>query len=135
VTTDVAYVALGSNLGDRASHLAAARARLAAVPGVSVLRASAVETTAPIGPAGQGDYLNQMIAVRTTLAPPELLSALHAIERAGGRERRERWGARTIDLDIVAYASTTWTSPHLTVPHPALGERDFWRRELEQVRE
>ena len=130
---EVAYVALGSNVGDRARHLADARARIAAIPGVTLLHASRVEETAPLGPPEQGAYLNQMVSVRTSLTPPELLSQLLAIEEAGGRVRTTRWGPRTIDLDIVRYDRTTWRSDTLTVPHPELLNRDFWRRELEEL--
>lgn len=133
--SDVAYIALGSNMGDRAHNLTAARERIAAIPGVEVERASRVEETAPIGPPGQAPYLNQMLAVRTELSPRELLALLHEIEVAGGRVRRERWGPRTIDLDIVAYANTVVDEPGLVVPHPELPNRPFWRRELEEIRE
>lgn len=133
--SDVAYIALGSNMGDRAHNLTAARERIAAIPGVEVERASRVEETAPIGPPGQPPYLNQMLAVRTELSPRELLALLHEIEVAGGRVRRERWGPRTIDLDIVAYANTVVDEPGLVVPHPELPNRPFWRRELEEIRE
>lgn len=132
---DVAYVALGSNLGDRARHLADALERMGEIPGVVVLRASPVEETEPLGPPGQGRYLNQMVALRTTLSPRELLEALQSIERAGGRVRAERWGPRTIDLDIVAFGRRTCDESGLVVPHPALAQRDFWQRELAAVRE
>ena len=130
---DVAYVALGSNLGDRAAYLALARGRIAGLPRTRVVGASAVEETPPIGPAGQGAYLNQMLAVETELAPAELLAALQAIEREAGRERLVRWGARTLDLDIVLFARQTVREPGLEVPHPQLPHRDFWRRELAEL--
>jgi 2-amino-4-hydroxy-6-hydroxymethyldihydropteridine diphosphokinase len=129
----VAYIALGSNLGDRARHLADARAALAALPGSRLLAATAVEETAPIGPPGQSPYLNQMIALESTLEPRALLAELQAIERAAGRERRERWGARTLDLDIVAFERQSVALPELTVPHPELPNRNFWRRELAEL--
>jgi 2-amino-4-hydroxy-6-hydroxymethyldihydropteridine diphosphokinase len=131
--SDVAYIALGSNLGDRARYLADARRRIAAIPGVVVLHTSQIEETAPIGPPGQGGYLNQMIAVSTTLPPPLLLAQLQAIEDACGRQRKIRWGPRTIDLDIVCYAQTTWHAPDLIVPHPELTNRAFWQRELAEL--
>src|SRR6266545_3852695 len=80
------YVALGSNLGDRAAHLAYARERLAALPRTRVLKQSRVEETAPLGPVPQGPYLNQMVLLETALEPAELLGHLHAIEAARGRE-------------------------------------------------
>jgi 2-amino-4-hydroxy-6-hydroxymethyldihydropteridine diphosphokinase len=130
---DVAYIALGSNLGDRAAHLARARAALAALPASRVLAESEIEETAPIGPAGQRPYLNQMIALETTLAPLPLLDALQGIERAAGRVRAERWGPRTLDLDIVRFGRQTVTDLRLTIPHPELPRRDFWRREVAEL--
>lgn len=127
---DIAYIALGSNLGDRAGFLEQARRALATLPGTRLLRASSVEETIPLGDVPQGPYLNQMVAVETTLSPRELLDALHDIERAAGRERTVRWGPRTLDLDIVMFDAQTIDEPGLTVPHPELAHRDFWRREL-----
>ena len=132
---DVAFVALGSNVGDRNKHLSDALARIAAIPGVTILARSIVEETAPVGPVVQGPYLNQMVALRTSLSPPELLAALHEAEREGGRIRTVRWGPRTIDLDIVKYAHVTWSSPELQVPHREIDNRDFWQRELAELAE
>ena len=87
-----AYIALGSNLGDRAGHLAAARAALAGLPGTTLVAASAVEETAPLGGMPQPPYLNQMVEHDTRLSPRELLEACQAIERARGRVRAEPWG-------------------------------------------
>ena len=131
---DVAYVALGSNLGDRRAYLARARDAIAATPGCTVLGASDVEETAPIGPAGQPAYLNQMLSVETTLTPLDLLDRLQEIERREGRERAERWGARTLDLDIVLIEGRAFASDRLVVPPPELPHRDFWQRELAQLR-
>jgi 2-amino-4-hydroxy-6-hydroxymethyldihydropteridine diphosphokinase len=133
VTKEPVYVALGSNLGDRAAHLAYARDRLAALPRTRVLRASAVEETAPLGPVPQGPYLNQMVLLETALEPSELLAELHAIEAARGRERRVRWGPRTLDLDIVRYGTRTLAEPDLQLPHPELEHRDFWLREIAEL--
>ena len=130
---DVAYIALGSNLGDRHSHLAAARQALAVLPSSRVLACTTIEETAPLGPASQGAYLNQMVALETALAPQELLAELHRIERDAGRQRRERWGPRTLDLDIVLLAGQRVSEPSLTVPHPELPNRDFWQRELAEL--
>ncbi len=127
------YVALGSNLGDRAAHLAHARARLARLPGTRLLRASTVEETAPLGPVPQGPYLNQMVLLETTLEPRELLAQLHAIEAERGRVRSVRWGPRTLDLDIVRYGDRAVREPELTIPHPELEHRDFWLREIAEL--
>ncbi len=134
MTLDLAYVALGSNLGDRDKHLADARARIASIPNVQIVGESTIEQTDAIGPGDQSPYLNQMIAVETELNPRELLTRLHEIEIAGGRERKIRWGARTIDLDIVSYVHTTWDEPDLKVPHTELPNRDFWIRELAELK-
>jgi 2-amino-4-hydroxy-6-hydroxymethyldihydropteridine diphosphokinase len=131
---DVAYVALGSNLGDRTEHLRGGREAIAALPGTRVLSVSEIDETEPIGPPGQQPYLNQMIAIETTLSPHELLEALHRIEDAHGRTRTERWGARTLDLDIVLLEDQTISDPSLTVPHPGLASRVFWQRELAGIR-
>lgn len=131
---DIAYVALGSNVGDREAFLAFAREHLAALPRSQLLAVSSVDETEPVGPVPQGPYLNQMAAVETELAPSELLEALHAIERAAGRTRRVRWGPRTLDLDIVLFERQRVTTDGLVVPHPELPRRDFWRRELAQLR-
>ena len=130
---EVAYVALGSNLGDRAGYLRLARERIEALPGTRVVGASAVEETAPLGGVPQGAYLNQMLAVETTLAPAALLAALQSIERAAGRARDVRWGARTLDLDIVLFGERRMADPALTVPHPELPNRDFWQRQLAEL--
>jgi len=127
------YVALGSNMGDRAAHLAYARDRLAGLPDSRLLKASRVEETAPLGPVPQGPYLNQMVLLETTLEPGTLLDHLHAIEAERGRERRVRWGPRTLDLDIVRYGDRVMREPELTIPHPGLPERDFWQRELAEL--
>ena len=127
------YVALGSNMGDRAAHLAHARARLARLPATRLVRVSGVEETAPLGPVPQGPYLNQMVLLETTLEPGELLEHLHAIEAERGRVRKERWGPRTLDLDIVRYGDRAVRKPELTIPHPELPQRDFWLRELAEL--
>lgn len=131
---DVAYVALGSNLGDREQHLAQARDAIAALPNTRIVAESSVEETAPLGPIDQPKYLNQIIAIETSLAPRELLVHLHAIECSHGRVRQERWGPRTLDLDIVLFEHQTRNDPDLHVPHLELPNRPFWQRELEELR-
>jgi len=125
-----AYIALGSNLGDREEHLAAARAALAALPATRLVAASAVEETQPLAGMDQPAYLNQMVLLETSLEPRALLAACHAIERSRGRVRTEHWGARTLDLDIVRYGGRRIADPDLIIPHPELPNRDFWIREL-----
>src|SRR5688572_21789265 len=105
------YVALGSNVGDREAHLAHARARLGALPRTRLIRASRVEETAPLGPVPQGPFLNQMVLLETELSPAQLLGELHAIEAERGRDRKVRWGPRTLDLDIVRYGDRAVREP------------------------
>ena len=130
---EIAFVALGANLGDRWANLSAARAALSMVPGTELLAASNVEETIPLGALVQGPYLNQMLAVATTLAPHTLLAGLQHIERQLGRVRTQRWGARTIDLDIVRFGERSLQSPSLVWPHPGLPHREFWLREVEEL--
>ena len=132
--TDVAYIALGSNLGNRELALARARAAIAAIRDTRLIAATEVEETDPIGPIAQGKYLNQMVAVSTTLPPRTLLAALHRIERAAGRVRASRWGPRTLDLDIVMIEGKEYSDDSLVIPHPELPNRDFWQRELSHLR-
>jgi len=132
--TDVAYIALGSNLGDRAAALSEARAAIDRIRGTRIIRESRVEETEPLGPVPQGAYLNQMIAVETELTPRALLTALQRIERAAGRVRTVRWGPRSLDLDIVMIEGQHLRDDELTIPHPELPNRDFWQRELDEVR-
>ena len=132
--TDVAYIALGSNLGNRELALARARAAIAAIRDTRLIAATEVEETDPIGPIAQGKYLNQMVAISTTLPPRTLLAALHRIERAAGRVRATRWGPRTLDLDIVMIEGKEYRDDSLVIPHPELPNRDFWQRELTYLR-
>ena len=131
---DVAYIALGSNLGQRDVFLAQARRAIAALAGTRVLGQTDAEETAPIGPVAQGSFLNQMIAIETELSPRDLLTELQRIEVRAGRVRKERWGPRTLDLDIVLFEKQSVREPGLIVPHPELSNRDFWLRELASLR-
>jgi 2-amino-4-hydroxy-6-hydroxymethyldihydropteridine diphosphokinase len=115
-----AYVGVGANLGDRAATIEAAVAALPGVVAVSELR-----ETDPVGVVDQPRFLNGAAALDTTLSARELLDVLLAIERDLGRERRVRWGPRTIDLDLLLYGGETIEEPGLTVPHPRLHERRF----------
>ncbi|MEO8451685.1 MAG: 2-amino-4-hydroxy-6-hydroxymethyldihydropteridine diphosphokinase [Gemmatimonadota bacterium] len=129
----VAFVALGSNLGDRHAYLAQAREGLGRLPGTAVVGASQIEETVPLGNRDQPPYLNQMVAVETSLTPRELLEACLAIEREAGRARSTRWASRTLDLDIVRYGDLTVHEPDLVIPHPGLADRPFWQRELAEL--
>ncbi len=121
-----AYVGLGSNLGDRAATLAEAVRRLACSDGIKVAAVSAFVETAPAGgPPGQPMFLNAAAHLLTNLPPEELLDRLLAIESALGRERAERWGPRTIDLDLLLYDGLVVASERLMLPHPRMHERAF----------
>jgi 2-amino-4-hydroxy-6-hydroxymethyldihydropteridine diphosphokinase len=132
---DVAYIALGSNLGDRDEHLARARGAIAQLPSSRVVAESSIEETAPLGQLDQPMYLNQMVALETSLTPRQLLSGLQAIEQGEGRVRHERWESRTLDLDIVCFDAQTASETDLQIPHPGLADRPFWQRELAELRE
>jgi 2-amino-4-hydroxy-6-hydroxymethyldihydropteridine diphosphokinase len=116
----LAYVGVGSNLGDREATI---RAAVDALPGVVAV--SSLRETDPVGVTDQPAFLNGAVALETELSPRELLERLLAIERELGRERRERWGPRTIDLDLLLYGRETVDEPGLKVPHPRLHQRRF----------
>ena len=116
-----AFLALGSNLGDRRAHLAAAVARIPDIVAVSQL----YETDPVGGPPGQGAYLNCVVELRTTRTPRELLAQAQAAEAAARRVRVERWGPRTLDVDIVWMDGVELNDPILTIPHPHWRERRF----------
>jgi 2-amino-4-hydroxy-6-hydroxymethyldihydropteridine diphosphokinase len=128
-----AFVALGSNLGDRLAQLDRARVALSLLPSSRLEAVSSIEETAPLGAMAQPPYLNQMAALDTSLPPEALLAALQRIERSLGRVRGSRWAARTIDLDLVRYGSRRMRSATLELPHPGLPAREFWQRELAEL--
>ena len=119
----VAYLGLGSNLGDREGFLRQALTRLEQAGRVK--RLSPVYETAPWGYTEQGPFLNLVAEIEAELAPEELLGTMQRIERELGRERSIRWGPRTIDLDILLYGDLVMDRPELTLPHPCLMERAF----------
>ncbi len=121
-------------MGDRAAFLAAGRDALAALGESRILAVSSIEETPPLGGLAQDSYLNQMVALETELAPLDLLARLQRIERAAGRERAVRWAPRTLDLDIVCFETQCVNEATLVVPHPELPARDFWQRELAELR-
>lgn len=122
-----AVIALGSNLGNRLETIQSAVDALADTPGLKVKAVSPVYETEPWGvdPASQPSYFNAVVRVRTTLPPDSLLERGHAIEEALERVRDERWGPRTIDVDIVSYQGVVSDDPVLTLPHPRVHERAF----------
>jgi 2-amino-4-hydroxy-6-hydroxymethyldihydropteridine diphosphokinase len=122
-----AVIALGSNLGNRLENLQGAVDALEDTPGVRVKAVSPVYETEPWGvePGSQPSYFNAVVVLKTTLPPSSLLERAHAVEEAFHRVRDERWGPRTLDVDIVAYASVVSDDPQLTLPHPRAHERAF----------
>ncbi len=127
-----AVIAFGANLGDRAETLHAAATELAEADGVELVAMSGLHESIALKPGGADpaapEYLNAVALVRTTLTPAALLALLHRIEELHGRERSEKWGDRTLDLDLVDFAGLRRTpaeSDSLTLPHPRAHERDF----------
>lgn len=115
-----AFLGLGTNLGDRRRHLQTA---VAAVP--DLVRVSDVYETEPVGGPEQGAFLNIVVELSTASTPHELLDVCRTLERAAGRERRVRWGPRTLDVDVLWIEDVEIDEPDLTVPHPRLHERNF----------
>jgi 2-amino-4-hydroxy-6-hydroxymethyldihydropteridine diphosphokinase len=116
---------LGSNLGDRRAFLARAIETIGSTPGITVVSVSPVVESSPVGGPPQQDYLNAVVVVDTILSPDALLELAHRCETEAGRERQERWGPRTLDVDVLAYADLTTDDPVLTLPHPRAVERAF----------
>jgi 2-amino-4-hydroxy-6-hydroxymethyldihydropteridine diphosphokinase len=120
-----AVLAVGSNLGDRLGTLQACVTAIGRLPDTDVLAISPVYETDPVGGPAQPDYLNAVLVVETGLRPGELLDAAHRIEADLGRVRAERFGPRTLDIDIISYAGQVSDDPVLTLPHPRAHERAF----------
>jgi 2-amino-4-hydroxy-6-hydroxymethyldihydropteridine diphosphokinase len=123
--SEVAFLGLGSNLGDRHAALQRAADLLAGEPGVRLTRSSRVWETDPVGGPPQPDFLNAVVRAETDLEPAGLLAACQRVEAALGRVRAERWGPRTIDVDVLLYGAKAIDTPDLTVPHPRMVERAF----------
>jgi 2-amino-4-hydroxy-6-hydroxymethyldihydropteridine diphosphokinase len=122
----IAYLGLGSNLGDRAAFIAQAIEALRQEKEIHVKRMSSVLETKPVGPLqDQPDFLNTVVEVETSLQPMKLLERLLAIEQKLGRTRTKRWGPRTIDMDILLYGDEQVAIPPLTIPHPEIKNRGF----------
>jgi 2-amino-4-hydroxy-6-hydroxymethyldihydropteridine diphosphokinase len=128
-----AYLALGSNLGDRAGNLQFAVDALHEAEAVEVVDVSRVYETAPVGGPPQDAYLNAVVVVDTTLDPYALLALAQRIERDAHRVRIERWGPRTLDVDVLSYDDVRSDDPDLTLPHPRMGERGFVLAPLRDV--
>lgn len=127
------YIGLGSNLANPAEQLRSALTAMDAIPQTRVADCSAFYGSAPVGPGEQPDYVNAVAKLETELDAVTLLDALQAIENQHGRERSIRWGARTLDLDILLFGSEIIDSSRLSVPHPRMGERNFVLQPLAEL--
>jgi 2-amino-4-hydroxy-6-hydroxymethyldihydropteridine diphosphokinase len=120
-----AYIGVGSNLGDSRARLLQAFAALETLPRTRGVARSRLYRTHPFGPVQQGDFINAVAGVLTQLPALDLLDALRAVETAAGRVRAERWGPRTLDLDLLVYGDERIDTPELQVPHPGIAARGF----------
>lgn len=121
-----AYIAVGSNLADPVSQANLAIDTLKSLPQSKFIATSKLYSSTPMGPQNQPDYINAVVAIETELTPIELLNCTQAIEQEQGRVRKdERWGPRTLDLDIILYGNEVIDSERLTVPHYGMKEREF----------
>jgi 2-amino-4-hydroxy-6-hydroxymethyldihydropteridine diphosphokinase len=125
-TWQPAYIGVGSNLDDPRSQVLRAISRLAELPTTRVVLTSPLYVSQPFGPVAQPDFFNAVVGVLTQLEPLTLLAQLRSLEAALGRpEKRERWGPRVIDLDVLVYGCERRNDPELTLPHPGIVERNF----------
>ncbi|MGL5890457.1 MAG: 2-amino-4-hydroxy-6-hydroxymethyldihydropteridine diphosphokinase [Bacteroidia bacterium] len=128
-----AFLSLGSNMGNREEMLISALRYLAVAQEIELIKVSPVYQTAAWGKTGQPDFFNCTAEIKTTLAPEALLDSLLATERSLGRERLERWGPRTIDIDLLLYGGTQLTTDRLVVPHPEMHRRKFVLKPLADI--
>jgi 2-amino-4-hydroxy-6-hydroxymethyldihydropteridine diphosphokinase len=128
-----AWIALGSNLGDRLGHIKKALALIAELPDTEIMAVSSIYDTAPVGKADQPRFLNAAAELLTGLKALELLHSLLTIEDRCGRMRRDQWGPRTVDLDLLLYDDVRIQTDELTVPHPRMAERPFVMIPLDEI--
>jgi len=134
MTSITAYIAVGSNLGDSNAIVHSAFDAINNIPKTTLTQRSSLHQTKPMGPQDQPDYLNAAAEIKTTLSPYELLKELQRIENEHGRIRtEERWGPRTLDLDLLLFGDEKINTPDLIVPHPGLFERDFVLKPLLEI--
>lgn len=131
--THLAYIGIGSNLGNRLKNCTDAVNKINIHPEINVTKVSSWIETDPIGYIDQPKFINGAIEIKTSLSPVELLQALKQIEKEIGREKTFRWGPRTIDLDLLLYDSLTLKSDELTLPHPHIQDRDFVKIPLLEI--
>lgn len=133
--TEEVFIGIGSNLGNRKENIERAIGFLEKIEGVKVEKISSIIETEPEGGPPQPMYLNGVIKIKTTLSPQNLLSSLQEIERKLGRVRKERFGPRTIDLDILLYGDRIVNEPNLQIPHPKMWSRNFVLIPLSEVKD
>jgi len=132
--SEVAYIGLGSNLGDAISNVCNANKQLNSLPGTKVVASSSLYQSSPVGYVDQADFVNAVSRIETILAPESLLSLLQGVELEFGRQRDgARWGPRTLDLDLLLYGDTILKSDSLEVPHPRMHERAFVLYPLQEL--
>ncbi|MEE3468354.1 MAG: 2-amino-4-hydroxy-6-hydroxymethyldihydropteridine diphosphokinase [Eubacterium sp.] len=127
------YLSVGANLGDKQAQIEAAIEALRQDEKIRQVQVSELIETKPYGVEDQPDFLNGCIFIKTMYSPQELLMRLHEIEAAGGRERKEHWGPRTIDLDILYYDELVYESENLVIPHVEIEKREFVLKPLSQI--
>jgi 2-amino-4-hydroxy-6-hydroxymethyldihydropteridine diphosphokinase len=120
-----AYIGIGSNIGDSLARVRAAFDALARLSGCRLVSRSRLYRTRPFGPVEQGDFINAVAGMLTMLSAATLHSGIRGIEAAAGRVRAERWGPRTLDLDLLVFGNQRIATPELDVPHPGIAERGF----------
>ena len=130
---NTAYIGLGSNLGEPLDQIRQALQELAQLPDTRMLRHSSLYRSDPVGPPGQPDYINAVALLKTRLTPLQLLDVLQALEQTHQRVRRQHWGPRTLDLDILLYAQVHCNEARLTLPHPYLYARSFVLAPLAEI--
>ena len=123
--TEVAYIGLGSNLGDPIQQIQTAFSELSALPAIRMVAQSPLYRSPPVGPADQPDYINAVACIRTALSAEMLLDALQELEQVHHRRRIRHWGPRTLDLDLLLFGDQVIQSERLTVPHPQMTKRRF----------
>jgi dihydroneopterin aldolase/2-amino-4-hydroxy-6-hydroxymethyldihydropteridine diphosphokinase len=128
-----AYIALGSNMGDKKQNIKQALDYISKAPHTQLVRSSSLIVTAPVGYTDQDDFLNGVCEIKTTLSPTKLMDFLLNIENTLGRIRTLHWGPRTIDLDVLYYDDCITDDPHITLPHPRMTERKFVLEPLNEI--
>ncbi len=129
----ISHIALGSNMGDREKNLKEALKYIAELPETKIIKSSAIYETEPVGEPKQRPFYNAVVKMETSLDPEMLLQKLQEVEKAFGRVRRQKWGPRTLDLDILLYDQQIIATDKLTIPHPLMAERAFVLEPLAEI--